>query len=398
MVEATETLIKLLSQTSSGRGKSNKKVESFNYQRTATSDNYKFRVNRVAVESTISAGGAVVRVQLPAYKSITGEVMLKLRVNAASAGTIDPYFGAKCLKSIKLRHSDVCYTIDDPAEVWAYLFSKMPDNIQKQERKKVFGNPAADAAEQTILLPLLQPWSAWLQPQMYQSSPPRHGARNCLFRTDLLRENCVFEIEFAPVSDFVSSGATGVQVKDVELLFEELVCDGTVLAELKKSLPRSVCAPEFTSQVLSTTGAEQDIDITALLSRAPTHSLGFYVKKTAGANRDPFDIEEKLDLEEVEADGRRIVSNRGHDACERQMKDILEGRVGTGRAAPNMPLISFDNGGQYSVSHATQQLSNTSCNSVTCRIQATAGTGKILAVHERLFLIDQQTIKNRNIY
>ena len=107
MVEVTETLIKLLSQTSSGRGKSNKKVESFNSQRTATGHNYKFRVNRVAVESSIPAGGSVVRVQLPAYKSITGEVMLKLTVNAASTGTIDPYFGAKCLRSIKLRHSDV---------------------------------------------------------------------------------------------------------------------------------------------------------------------------------------------------------------------------------------------------------------------------------------------------
>jgi hypothetical protein len=219
-----------------------------------------------------------------------------------------------------------------------------------------------------------------------------------LFRTDLLRENVVFELEFAPTSDFCSTDAQGASIANVELLFEELVAEPSVLEALKQQLPRAVCAPEFTSQVLNTTGAEQDIDITALLSRAPTHSLGFYVKKTAGATRDPFDIEEKLDLEEIEADGRRIVSNRGHDQCERDYKDILEGRVGTGRSAPNMPLISFDNGGQYAMSHATQQLSNTSCNSVTCRINATAGSGKILAVHERMFLIDQQTIKNRNVY
>ena len=396
MVEATETLIKLLSQTSSGRGKSNKKVESFNYERTSTPANYRFRVNRVAVASTIPTGGSTVRVQLPAYKAITGECMLKLTVNAASQGTIDPYFGAKVLKSLKLRHSDVCYTIEDVPEVWAYLFSKMPDAVQKAERKTIFGASAAGAAEQTVLIPLLQPWSVWVSPQMYKTAPPRHGQRSCLFRTDLLRENVVFELEFANVTDF-SDAAQGVQIKDVELLFEELVAEPAVMEQLKQQLPRAVCAPEFTSQTLNTTGAEQDIDITALLSRAPTHSLGFYVKKTAGATRDPFDIEEKLDLSEIEADGRRIVSNRGHSAAERQMRDILEGRVGTGRSAPNMPLISFDNGGQYAMSHAVQQLSNTSCNSVTCRISAAAGTGKILAVHERLFMIDQ-TIKNRNIY
>ena len=47
MPAQTESLIKLLNGTSSGRGKANVKVPSFKYRRTANEANYRMRINSV---------------------------------------------------------------------------------------------------------------------------------------------------------------------------------------------------------------------------------------------------------------------------------------------------------------------------------------------------------------
>ena len=140
------------------------KVPSFRYRRTANEANYRFRVNSVQAASTIAPAGQTIRVALPAYSAIVGEQFLKLTLNACSSGTIDPYVGASLIKSVRLRHSDVAYEVLNVKAVWAYLISKCRNKQDKEQRKKIFGNSSADAAEQTIIVPLLQPWSVHFVP------------------------------------------------------------------------------------------------------------------------------------------------------------------------------------------------------------------------------------------
>jgi hypothetical protein len=396
MPAQTESLIKLLNGTSSGRGKANVKVPSFRYRRTANEANYRFRVNSVQAASTIAAGGQTIRVALPAYSAIVGEQFLKLTLNACSSGTIDQYAGAKIIKSMRLRHSDVAYEVLNVKAVWAYLVSKCRNKQDKEQRKKIFGNSAADAAEQTLIVPLLQPWSVHFGPELYGPEPVRHGRRSTLFPAYALRENAVWEIEFEPVTNFTSTGSTGCVIKDVNLCWEEVVASPDVIAAIKKKLPKAVCAPDFTFQPVTATGAEQTVDVTAVLSRAPTHSLAFYLKTSA--NDDPFDIVDSLSLEELECDGRILITNRDESAAERQYRDILEGRP-SNRGAPEIPIMSFDNDGGYTApGHASMQLSNTACNVVTLKLKAAASSGQIIACHERQFIIDAGTIKNMNVY
>jgi hypothetical protein len=299
------------------------------------------------------------------------------------------------IKTLRLRHSDVAYEVLNVKAVWAYLVSKCRNKEDKEQRKKIFGNSAASAAEQQLVIPLLQPWSVHFSPEMYGPEPVRHARRSTLFPAYALRENAVWEIEFEAVANFCSTGAAGCQIKDVSLCWEEVVCSPDVATAIKKKLPKAVCAPDFTFQPITCTGSEQTEDITALLSRAPTHSIAFYLKTTA--NSDPFDIVDTLALEELECDGRILVTNRDESAAERQYKDILEGRP-SNRGAPEMPVVSFDNDGGYSVAHSSQQLSNTACNSVSLKVNAAASSGQIIACHQRHFLIDAGTIKNQNVY
>ena len=146
MPAQTESLIKLLDGNSAGRGKATVRIPSFKYRRTANEMNYRFRINSVQAAASVSDAGQTIRVQLPAYSSIVGEQYLKVSLNACTGGTYKQYPGAQLIKSIKLRHSDVAYEVLDVKETWAYLISKCRDKEDKEQRKKIFGNSAADAA------------------------------------------------------------------------------------------------------------------------------------------------------------------------------------------------------------------------------------------------------------
>jgi len=395
MSEQTESLIKLLAGTSSGRAKANVRIPSFKYRRTANEANYRFRVNSVNVASVIPTSGATQRIQLPAFSAIVGEQYLKVKLKATDSGNYKQYVGAQCIKSIRLRHSDIAYELTNVKEVWAYLISKCRNKEDKETRKAMFGNSAVSGAEQNLIIPLLSPWSVHFSAEMYGPEPVRHGRRSTLFPAYALRENCVWEIEFEPVSQFVASGATGGGIEDVELCWEEVVCDQATGAKIKKALPKAVCAPDFTFQAITTTGSEQSEDITALLSRAPTHSLAFYLR-TSG-NDDPFDCISTIEMGELECDGRVLVSDRDQNEAERKYRDILEGRP-SNRGTPEVPCLSFDNDGGYSTAHSSMQLSNVACNSVTLKINAAAGSGQVMAVHQRHFIVDSGTLKNQNVY
>jgi hypothetical protein len=395
MPAQTESLIKLLDGNSAGRGKATVRIPSFKYRRTANEMNYRFRINSVQAAASVSDAGQTIRVQLPAYSSIVGEQYLKVSLNACTGGTYRQYPGAQLIKSIKLRHSDVAYEVLDVKETWAYLISKCRNKEDKEQRKKIFGNSAADAAAAELVIPLLQPWSVHMSAEMYGPEPVRHGRRSTLFPAYALRENAVWEITFQPLTEFTTAGAQGGGIGAVSLCWEEVVASPEVIEGIKKSLPKAVCAPDFTSQPITTTNAEQAIDITALLSRAPTHSLALYLK--TAANQDPFDVVSVLALEELECDGRIMLTNRDETQAEREYTDILEGRP-SNRGAPEVPAISFGPDGGYSVAHATAQVSNTACNQVTLRLNAAAASGKIMAVHQRHFKIDNGTIRNANVY
>jgi hypothetical protein len=399
MSEQTETLIKLLNQTSSGRGKSNIKVKSFQYRRTATDMNYKMRVNTVQAATSIATAGQTIRVQLPTFgQAVVGDIFLKVNFKATTQGTYKPYVGAQCLKSIKLRHSDVAYELLNVKQVWAYLLSKCKNKEDKDERKKIFGNSAAAAGAQELVVPLLTPWSPHFNAEMYGTGPIKHARRHILFPAYALRENCVFELEFESCANLCSADVLGAEIQNVDLCWEEVVASPDVLARIKKELPKAVCAPDFTAIPVTCDGNEQKEDVTSILSRAPTHSLCFYLQETANAD-DPFNCVDVLQLEEIIADGRTILTNRDEASeAERRYKDILRGRP-RNRGAPQLPSVSFDNDGGYSLNHAAMQISNTAANSVTLNFKpAAACAGQILAVHERHFSVDNGTIKNTNVY
>ena len=103
-------------------------------------------------------------------------------------------------------------------------------------------------------------------------------------------------------------------------------------------------------------------------------------------------------FEELECDGRILISDRDESDAVKRYRDILEGAP-TNRGNPFLPAISFGNDGGYSVAHAQQQLSNTACNSVTLRTEASAAcTGNFTAEHQRQYQVANGTITSVNIY
>ena len=207
-----------------------------------------------------------------------------------------------------------------------------------------------------------------------------------------------WEITFQPRSYFSSSilATDNAQIRNVQLCWEEVIASPSVLDEIKKNLPKAVCAPDFTVQNISCNGAETAVDITALLSRAPTHTLCFRLQ--SANQRDPFDNVNSVSLAEIEADGRILLTDRDESQAERDYRDILEGRP-SNRGNPELPCISFDNHGGYAVGHSSMQLSNVACNSVTLRFDtAAACSGKLMAVHQRQYSVSGATLRNQNVY
>ena len=103
---------------------------------------------------------------------------------------------------------------------------------------------------------------------MYGPEPVRHGRRDRgLFPAYLLKENVVWDIEFQPRSHYTDSagGASEPGPSDVQLVWEELVTDPATLEKIKKSLPKAVCAPDYTHlDAQRNEGAETSYNITAL--------------------------------------------------------------------------------------------------------------------------------------
>jgi len=396
MAEQTETLLKILNANSGGKQRASEKTLPFSRKRTAQAHNYRFRTNSVQIENAINTAGQVVRAQLPSYRECVGEIYLKVDLKAATAGNYKPFVGAQLIKNLKLRHSDVSYELGDPKEIWAFLLSHMRNKQDKEVRKSLFGNSAAAAGAQQLVIPLLQPWSCFFDESMYGPSPARKGQRGTLFPSWRLKENCVFEIQFASLAEIGDSGIQGGEIQNVSLCWEELVGSSDFLDKVKAAQPKSVVCPDFTSMPISISG-ETVTDITAVMSRAPVQGLFFYLQQAANTD-DPFNCEEDLTLKEVEGDGRVLISNRDQNTAEQSFRDMLRGRPNN-RPSPNCPQISFAENSGFDLSHATQQISNTSLNSVTCRVNTTnACAGKILAVHQRLFTAENGTIRNQNIY
>ena len=155
----TESLVKLLGSTTSGRGKASVRIPEFRNRRTAGTSDYRFRTNSVVVKSTISTAGETVRVQLPSFNTCVGEMFLEVTCAAVDNGAeYDPHVGAKLIKRCILRHSDQAYEVE-PEKVWPILLSNCRNKEDKETRRAVFGSSSATASAQTLVVPLLQPWS-----------------------------------------------------------------------------------------------------------------------------------------------------------------------------------------------------------------------------------------------
>ena len=287
MSEQTESLLKILNIGDSGKKKANVHVPQFQYRRSAQRANYRMRLNSVPVESAISALGQTCRIQLPSYTNICGEIYLKVKFSALSQGTWNPRVAASAVSRMVLRHSDIAYEVENPRAAFAYCLSKMRNKEEKELRKELFGNAAASGDQQDCIISLLHPWCYLFQPEFAGDGPSRHGRRNCLFPSHLLKENCVWEITFAPVANLCSSTAQGAAVSNVELVWEELVCSAKDRAEFEKTIPTRVCAPDFTTMQASVAaGTKTRFDISAITSRAPTHCIALFLQQAGEA--DPF--------------------------------------------------------------------------------------------------------------
>ena len=405
MPEQTESLVKLLAQTTNGRGKSTERIPEISYKRTANNHNYRYRVNQVIAKSTTSKDGETIRVQLPSFGSIVGEIMISVELDALDAGTYDPHVGAKILKYVRLIHSDQFYEIE-PKRVWPILLSQMRNKNDKEKRKELFGNSSASAAAQTLCIALLQPWSVHFSNAMYDHKGPRYGQRSGLFPAYAIKENVVFELVFEPRSAYTdgASGATTAGPKNISLLWEEVVADASTLAALKQSIPLAVCAPDFTFSDgnVNDAASESVVNITSLLSKSPTHTLWFDVQEDSVTDRDPFNKArgDGMSLLVLNCDGRDLISDRELNTEVKRYLQIVRGRpVGAEDEDPQFPNVSFGNDEGFSVAHARQQLSNVACNNVTLTFKCKeASVVSIVAQHQRHYEVDQGTLKSSSVY
>ena len=130
MPAQTESLIKLIAGTSSGRGKATQKIANFAYKRTTDSHDYKMRANQVNI-GDVSKDGATLRIQLPAFNALVGEQWLQVDFPEMQGNaTYDPHVGAKFIRSARLIHSDKAYECE-PERVWPVLLSCIRDEKQK---------------------------------------------------------------------------------------------------------------------------------------------------------------------------------------------------------------------------------------------------------------------------
>ena len=406
MPEQTEQLVSLLAQTTNGRGKATERISEIAYKRTANNHNYRYRVNQVIAKSSTSADGEVIRVQLPAFGAICGEIFIQVGLDALDAGTYDPHVGAKILKYIRLIHSDQFFEIE-PKRVWPILLSQMRNQDAKGKRKELFGTGSASASAQTLCIPLLQPWSVHFANNMYDNDGPRYSTRERgLFPAFAIKENVVFELVFEPRSAYTdsASAASTAGPKNVTLLWEEVVAAPDTLEAIKRSIPLAVCAPDFTylDSNANDGSAETVVNITSLLSKAPTHTLWFDIQENSVTDRDPFNkaSSDGMSLQELNCDGRDLISDRDLGAAVKRYLQIVRGRpVGAEDTDPQLPNLSFGNDEGFSVAHAQQQLSNTACNNVTLTFKCKeASVVSIAAQHQRHYEVDQGTLKSSSVY
>ena len=147
-------------------------------------------------------------------------------------------------------------------------------------------------------------------------------------------------------------------------------------------------------------GTETEYNITSVTSRAPTNNLWLLIKADDDQTRDPFNLVAEIDTEELECDGRIVLSNKDESRAVRKYVDLIEGRpVRAQDTAPQCPVVTLGNDAGYSVAHSRQQLSNTACNNVVLRLKCDAAcTFDIAAEHMVHFSCEGGTIRSQNVY
>jgi hypothetical protein len=326
--------------------------------------------------------------------------MLEISFPALNVGTYDPHFGAKCLERCRLIHSDVAYEVE-PEVVWAILISQCRDNKIKEKRKAIFGGSSTSSTEQTLCIPLLQPWSIHYHKTMYRAEGNEHAVRPALFPAFALRENCVWEFTFRPMSHF-TSGVTGTEaIGQVKLLWEELVCSPATLEQIKKANPNSVCAADYTilrAQTAST--VEKAFDVTAVMSRAPVHNIWIQGKLNTDASRDPFNrLQDELESYELEGDGRILLSDKDESQATRDYLQQIRGKPTMSDEQPQCPCVTLGNDSGYSAATARQQLSNTSLNTCTLRLDFSAPCSFDIVCESQIsYSVVNGTLQNQNVY
>ena len=104
---ATESLIKLRGQSSETRGRTTHKVMPFAVSRSSDSGVYAFRTNEILAKTDISKNGEIIRIAVPAFQNVVGEIFFTIDLPALDTGSYDASCVLKMIETVRVRHSDV---------------------------------------------------------------------------------------------------------------------------------------------------------------------------------------------------------------------------------------------------------------------------------------------------
>lgn len=265
-----------------------------------------FRTQQISVKSAVANGGEILRFKLPAF-GVIGEVFLRIKLPALASGTYNASCSLNAISEVRLRHSDTFFTYR-PDVYFPIALSRCDDAVEKLRLIRCFGDTSASGSAQSILVPIVHPWSLWADDEFLRGHRAHSERRRGLMQCNLLKDTMLIEVDVNATLSYTDSGALSGSDSpfDVVCFWEELVSNS--MGSLKKTLPKAVCASEYTVLPgLANAGAMTEYNINALLSRAPTCALHFFVKLNSDSDTSPFEFENDVVDERLTADGRETI-------------------------------------------------------------------------------------------
>lgn len=411
MSYSTETLVKLRALTGQGRSKANVTVPT-SHRKYKNKYSYNVRPNKVTVLNNTQFGGNY-SFQVPAFNSLVQEMWLEidlpaLTASGAGAGTYRKYPILHIIDEVRLNAGQRFYSFK-PREVFPILLSRCRDDLQKAQLLSIFGGGALAATGGKFILPILTPWSIW-QGEGLMEAPDFGERRGGVWDAGKLANNLVVELQFATRGDATSAAAStfasASDLGNVNLYWEEIVCNKQTADQMKAEIPDMYCVEEYTRQnsVTVSDSAVTTIKCAALVSRAAT--TGFYFRCTTAAERTTtlncMAGDEEVESLKITVDGRDVYDTDSRSDQMRAYQNVLAGRTGF-VSEPQLAHWTFGNSHkQYNAAHIPGLLKNGAVNELDVDLQCESGSSStlcdVIAVHIRNFKFSNGTVKVSNAY